>query len=209
MAARFLRLTAVLLLAPGLTACSGTGPSTDASPAAAPSSDVSSTVPSPSPAGEEPLSGSGYSFVLPDGWRDATEQFREHREVIDAGAVNGDQAGEAFSDNVNVLRNADQDRLPPAQEEHQFLEELRTVVDRVRLRPSITVDGVAAMRLTGRTVAGEVTALIDQYIAFVAGTYFVVTFSHSAETPRTQREGEVASVLGSWTWDRPAAQRSP
>jgi len=224
-ATRFLRLTAALLILPGLTACGGSDPSTDASPAAATSSDVSSGSPSdasspdsrtPSAAGSDPtassgttsspvaeerLAGEGYSFALPAGWRDATEQFREYSELIDAGALNADQAGEAFSDNVNVLRNADQSELPPAQAEHQFVEELGTVAKRVRVQPSATVDGIDALHLTGRTVAGEVTALTDQYIAFVDGTYFVVTFSYDADTPRSQRTGEVASMLRSWAWN--------
>src|SRR5919205_966122 len=101
---------------------------------------------------------------------------------------------------VNVLRNADQAELPPAQAEHQFVEELRTVASRVRVRPSAEVDGVDALHLTGRTEAGEVTAVTDQYIAFVKGAYYVVTFSYGTTTPRAQREDEVGSMLDSWTW---------
>ena len=214
MAPRFPRLTAALVLVPGLTACGGTDPSTDASPAAAPSSDTSSASPSADSSSARPpsgaasssapgerLTGEGYSFALPDGWRDATHQFQEYSELIDTGAVNGDQAGQAFSDNVNVLRNADQSELPPAQAEHQFVEELGTVAKRVEVQTATRVDGVRALHLTGRTVAGEVTALTDQYIAFVDGTYFVVTFSYDADTPRSQRTGEVAAMLRSWAWN--------
>ena len=214
MATRFLRLTAALVLVPGLTACGGADPSTDASPAAAPSADVSSASPSADASSSKPpsgaasssaagerLTGEGYSFALPDGWRDATDQFQEYSELIDTGAVNGDQAGQAFSDNVNVLRNADQSELPPAQAEHQFVEELGTVAKRVEVQPSARVDGVDALHLTGRTVAGKVTALTDQYIAYVDDAYFVVTFSYDSRTPRRERQDEVGSMLSSWAWD--------
>jgi hypothetical protein len=214
---RPLRLTAaVVLLVLGMTGCGGADP-----PSAAPSASPSGTAsapPSASPSGTASaplsaspspgassgngrlLSGEGYSFALPVGWQEATEQFREYTELIDAGAVNAAQGGQPFSDNVNVLRNADQAELPPAQAEGQFTDELRTVATRVQVRPAVTVGGVDALHLTGRTEAGEVTALTDQYIAYVDGAYYVVTFSYGAGTPGAQRRAEVASMLDSWAW---------
>jgi hypothetical protein len=221
-------MTAALVLVPGLTACSGSDPSRDTSPEAAVSSGASSAPPSSAPPSTGPaeetpsaadssltassgaasssaaarrLAGDGYSFALPAGWRDATEQFKEYSELIDAGAVNAEQDGQPFSDNVNVLRNADQAELPPAQAEHQFVEELGTVAEGVKVQPAATVDGVEVLHLSGRTVAGEVTALTDQYIAYVDDVYFVVTFSYDSGTPRIQRKAEVASMLASWTWE--------
>jgi hypothetical protein len=215
-------LTAALVLVSGLTACGGSDPSPDASPAAAVSSGAASASLSSTPAEETPsaadssatapsgtasssaaagrLAGDGYSFALPAGWQDATEQFKKYSELIDAGAVNAAQEGQPFSDNVNVLRNADQAQLPPAQAEHQFVEELGTVAKRVQVQPATRVDGVEVLHLTGRTVAGEVTALTDQYIAYVDDVYFVVTFSYDSGTPSRQREAEVASMLDSWAW---------
>jgi hypothetical protein len=200
-----------VVLALGLSGCAGGGSSADPAPAAGSagssrSADApSGTATAPSGAGASAedgrLAGKGYSFALPDGWQAATEQFKQYSELIDGGALNAAQADRPFSDNVNVLRNADQAELPPAQAEGQFTEELRTVASRVEVRPPARIDGVAALHLTGRTDAGEVTALTDQYIAFVDGAYYVVTFSYDRGTPRAQRRTEVASMLDSWSWD--------
>jgi hypothetical protein len=173
-----------------------------ASPSAGESrSETDASEASASPSAEEGrLAGAGYSFALPEGWQDATDQFKEYSELIDAGAVNAAQAGQAFSDNVNVLRNADQTELPAAQAEEQFTDELRTVATRVRVQPTARVDGVDVLHLSGRTGTGAVTAVTDQYIAYVAGAYYVVTFSYGTGTPRPEREDEVAAMLGSWAW---------
>jgi hypothetical protein len=210
---------AAVVLTLGLAGCGGAdesaASSADSSGADTPSPAASSASPSAgesrsetdaseasaSPSAEEGrLAGAGYSFALPEGWQDATDQFKEYSELIDAGAVNAAQAGQAFSDNVNVLRNADQAELPPAQAEQQFTDELRTVASRVEVQPPASIDGVDVLHLTGRTDAGEVTARTDQYVAFVDRAYYVVTFSYGTSTPRRQREEEVAAMLDSWSW---------
>jgi hypothetical protein len=214
-------LAAAVLLSLGLPGCGGAGSSAgslagssaESSPSGSPPAAASSPGASKSAAarglaspatgsstGEGHLSGRGYTFALPQGWREATEQFQEYTELIDGGAVNAGQAGQPFIDNVNVLRNADQVELPPAQAEEQFADELRTVATRVEVRPPVHVDGVEALHLTGRTDAGEVTALTDQFIVHVDGAYFVVTFSFGDGTPRAQRKDAVDSMLDSWTW---------
>ena len=201
-----------LLLTTALGGCGGDAP--EGSPSAGANSRSSAGTTSASPpesasesaseassgSTEGQLAGEGYTFALPDGWQDATEQFQEYSELIDAGAINAEQAGQGFSDNVNVLRNADQAELPRAAAEQQFADELRTVASRVEVEPQATVDGVDAVHLTGRTKAGEVTALTDQYICFVDGTYYVVTFSYGADTPERRRERELAAMLDSWSW---------
>ena len=201
-----------LLLATGLGGCGGDAPERSPSAgansrsstgtASADTSERASETTSESSSGSTggQLAGEGYALALPDAWQDATEQFQEYSELIDAGAVNAEQAGQEFSDNLNVLRNADQAELPRAEAEQQFADELRTVASRVEVEPQATVDGVAAVHLTGRTKAGEVTALTDQYICFVEGTYYVITFSYGAGTPAPQRERERSAMLDSWTW---------
>jgi hypothetical protein len=190
-------IAAAAVLALGLTGCGGADPSAAelASAATSPSPSVSAS------ADGSRLAGAGYSFALPPRWRDATDEFQQYSELIDVGAVNAEQAGQPFNDNVNVLRNADQAQLPPAQAEEQFTGDLATVASRVEVRPPVTIGGVDALHLTGRTDAGEVTAVTDQYVAYVAGAYYVVTFSFDRGTPRPQREDEISSVLDSWTWD--------
>jgi hypothetical protein len=44
-------------------------------------------------------------------------------------------------------------------------------------------------------------ALTDQFISFVDGAYYVVTFSYSTATPQADREEEVAAMLASWAWE--------
>jgi hypothetical protein len=210
--------SAAVVLVLGLSGCAGGGssaadpasvadsgsPTVGATSGGSTSGDAATESSAPSggsSADDGQLAGEGYSFALPAGWQDATEQFKQYSELIDRGAVNAAQSGEPFSDNVNVLRNADQDKLPPAQAEEQFTEELQTVASRVEVQPPTRIDGVAALHLTGRTESGEVMAVTDQYIAYVHRAYYVVTFVHEKSTPRTQREAEVATMLDSWTWD--------
>src|SRR3712207_5745434 len=128
---------------PGVQTCAlpipdppSSGAATTSSASASPeTSATASTAPRAGSPAEGLVAGDGYTFALPTGWRDATEQFKEYSELIDLGAVNAGQADRPFSDNVNVLRNADQDQLPPAQAEVQFTDELRTVASRVRVLP--------------------------------------------------------------------------
>jgi hypothetical protein len=190
----------------GSAATSGTSPSSpSSSPSPPASSDTSassqgSSEGSTAPAGDGRLVGKGYTVALPEGWQDATDQFRDYSPLIDAGALNATQAGQPFSDNLNVLRNPEQAELPPAQAERQFADELGTVASKVRVAQRATVDGVRALHLTGRTEAGEVVALTDQYVCYVDGTYYVTTFSYGSGTPRAQRRQEVSAMLASWSW---------
>ena len=46
----------------------------------------------------------------------------------------------------------------------------------------------------------EVVALTDQYICFVDGASYVITFSYDSGTPQDRREEEVAAMLASWRW---------
>ena len=209
----------VLLLGAGLTACSGDATSSDTAASDPPSSDPpSSDLPSSDPPSFDPaptttptttpttppaegrLEGDGYALTLPEGWRDATEQFQDYSPLIDSGAVNATQTGQPFSDNVNVLRNADQAELPLPRVERQFAAELRTVASRVRVQERVTIDGVGAVHLTGRTETGDVVALTDQYVGFVGGASYVITFSYGSATPSAQRREEVSSMLASWNW---------
>jgi hypothetical protein len=139
-------------------------------------------------------------LALPAGWQDATDQFQQYSPLIDSGALDAEQAGQAFSDNVNVLRNPVQQELPAGRAERRFADELGTVASRVRIEDRTTVGGVPALHLTGRTRAGKVVALTDQYVAFVDRAYYVITFSYGSGTPQHRREHEVAAMLASWDW---------
>ena len=195
---------AALALTGALAGCGGsddavddpeTGTSTASS--SSPSSAASGSV---DPAEPGQLSGEGYALALPEGSEDATAQFQEYSPLIDAGALDAEQAGRSFSDNVNVLRNADLAELPPAEAERQFAEELGTVASEVRVDEPADVAGVEAVHLTGRTRAGDVVAFTDQYICYVEDAYYVITFSYGEQTPRAQQEEEVSAMLASWTW---------
>jgi hypothetical protein len=182
------------------TGSDSTGDTTGGGPSDAGSdtSTAPSAAGSASTAGQ--LVGKGYRLALPAGWQDATAQFQEYSPLIDAGALNADQVGDAFSDNVNVLREADQAELPPSQAERQFAQELGTVASKVRVEDRTEIDGVRAIHLTGRTKAGQVLALTDQYVCFVGGASYVVTFSFGCTTPAARRTEEVDSMLASWSW---------
>ena len=179
---------------------SGGDTSTGSSASGSPSPDATESGSPADPATDGQLIGDGYALTLPEGWQDATAQFQEYSPLIDAGALDATQSGRSFSDNVNVLRNADQPELPTAQAERQFAEELGTVASEVRVEEPADVAGVDAVHLTGRTRAGEVIAHTDQYICWVDEAYYVITFSYGDQTPPAQREEEVAAMLASWTW---------
>lgn len=205
-------LSVAALLATGfltaVTGCGGAENTDSAGSASAAGTTPSSSTPtggstasaSASPAADGRLVGTGYMLTLPEGWQDATDKFQDYSPLIDAGAVNPTQAGQPFSDNVNVLRNAQQAEVPPAQGERQFADELGTVASRVRVEQRTTIDGVRALHLTGRTKAGTVLALTDQYVCYVDGAYYVTTFSYGSGTPRARREEEVSAMLASWRW---------
>ena len=206
-------VAAVLLLSGALAGCggadgaaddpaasSGGDASTSSSASGSPSPEASESGSKADPATDGQLTGDGYALTLPEGWQDATAEFQEYSPLIDAGALDGDQSGRSFSDNVNVLRNAGQPELPTAQAERQFAEELGTVASEVRVEEPADIAGVDAVHLTGRTRAGDVVAHTDQYICWLDDTYYVLTFSYGDQTPAAEREEEVAAMLGSWTW---------
>lgn len=208
-------LAAVLagILGTGLVTGCGEGaprsPASSVSPATASSSAVRSAspptaVPPPAPVTAAPahgarLTGRGYSFRLPRGWRDVTRTV-DHRGGVDR-AAGARVADHGFNSNVNVV--VTRGALTPA----QIAQVTRSIEQRIRrtapsyaVRRPVLVAGEHAGHLAGLRSRAEPPYWLEQYVLSHRRRAYVVSFSFSPHVPAAERHHVIGAVLASWTW---------
>lgn len=180
-----------------------TGPSS-ASHGAATSASPSATGPQPSPVTAVPahgagIRGRGYTFRIPQGWRDVTARV-DHRGGVDR-AAGARVADHGFNSNVNVVVTPG--ALTPA----QIVQVTRSIEQRIRpsapsyaVRPPVLVAGEHAGHLAGLRSRAKPPYWLEQYVLSHGHRAYVVSFSFSPRVPASQRRQVIDAVLASWTW---------
>ncbi|KRC65090.1 hypothetical protein ASE12_10135 [Aeromicrobium sp. Root236] len=153
-----------------------------------------------SPATGQKISGKGYSFTAPEGWKKPSSDVPGTEQADTFVADLGDDDG--FADNMNVVRLdpapiKDLDTLEPA-----LTKELESVgAQDISLRDRAEVaDETAAHVVSTFTQQGK-SYRAEQYNAIHDGVSYVITFSFSPSVAEGDRDKTAASVLATWTWD--------
>ncbi|MCW2781840.1 MAG: hypothetical protein JWR35_2289 [Marmoricola sp.] len=194
---------------PESTAVPTTGPTTG-TPTATPSNTFPPQQPAPRPAaGSIEVKGSTYTYDAPKGWTDGTDQFKTINPNIENGYL--DKPRNNYSDNINVIRADTEPKMAPAEAEKQFAKELDTLANNVRTLPRTTLGGVLALHQTAAKTyqakgrPGSYKLTFDQYTTYVDDTWFAITFTYLADTPKARKNAEINGVLTSWRWVAPSS----
>lgn len=150
------------------------------------------------PASGETITGTGYSFRVPEGWGIPEAGF----EGFGLDSVAADLTDtDGFTDNVNVI-------VSPAGE--LTTEQIETLAGPeieasggadVEFLDRITIAGTESAHLTGTYSASGATYRIDQYYPTEPGQTYIVTFSFNDTTSQADRDALAYAVLATWQFD--------
>lgn len=153
--------------------------------------------PGTSAATGDTISGTGYSFQVPEGWGEPEQEIEGFDP--DAFAADLDDA-DGFSDNVNVILSP-AGEVTPEQVETLGVEELEGVgATDVEIGDRITVAGSESAHLSAALASEGTEYVVDQFYVTADGQTYVVTFSFSPTVSDADRDEIAESVLASWTW---------
>jgi len=188
------RSSAALVLAAAflLAGCSGaTDPGTDPQPSAS-----TPAAPAADPAAGDTISGTGYTYAVPEDWGDPgpIEGFDPDSFAADLDDEDG------FADNVNVI-------LSPAGRVE--LDEVESAgpgelegggATGVTVEDRLTVAGAEAAHISAGLASEGTEYLIEQFYLNSEDQTFIVTFSFSPDVADADRQAVTDAVLASWTW---------
>ena len=195
-----LTLAASLALV-GCSDSSATEPS-ESAPAATQASEAAAAPASDAGAGAEPaagktIEGTGYSFVVPEGW--AVPEGSDAQEGVDTLAADlTDKDG--FADNVNVVLSP-AGEVTPDQVESKGVKELENAGAKdVTVRDRVTIAESESAHLSAVFPNNADEYQIDQYYVGHDKQTYIVTFSFSPTVSEADRDKLSASVLATWSW---------
>lgn len=182
-----------------LSACGGSDSGSDGdSPK---KSDKSSAAPGfdAEPADGKTLKGTDYTYSVPDGW-DVPKEKPAGFDFDSLAVDTKDKDG--FTDNINVLR---QDPAPAGLTDKQLGDELGKQLTAqgakdVEVQSAVTIDGDPASHISSSQDLNGNKNLTEQYYTLHDGALYVVTFSHSMDASREDRDEVAGSILASWKW---------
>lgn len=186
---------AAVLLAASLTlaGCSVTAPpaTTDPNGGGGTGTDISTA-----PATGMLISGTGYSYNVPEGWDIPSGVDNPQLDSVAADLTDTD----GFSDNINVLLSP-AGVLTPDIVESVGVDELETSgATDVTVEPRVTIAGAESSHLAALFSSQGLEYRIEQYYPTQNGQTYVVTFSFSQDVPDADRLAIAESVLASWAW---------
>lgn len=197
---------ATLLVSAALLLAGCGGQSGDAEPAASGDAGASATpsasTPAVEPAAGETITGTGYSFSVPEGWG-IPEQELPGTEGIDVFVANlSDASADGFADNVNVVLSPAPQAITADQVESLGVDELEGAAGAtdVTVEERTTVAGEESAHLSAALDQQGVQYNIDQFYASQGDQTYVITFSFSPEVTEADRAAVYESVLATWTW---------
>jgi hypothetical protein len=154
---------------------------------------------SAAPATGPTISGTGYSFALPEGWTvPAPESLPEDLEAPGMEILAADMAdADGFTDNLNVVL-ASGGVFTADQIESVGVRELEAGgIDDVEVQDRVMIVGTESAHLSA---AFGTTHNMDQYYVSNDEQTYIVTFSFSPTVSVPDRDALAQSVLASWAW---------
>jgi hypothetical protein len=149
------------------------------------------------PATGETVSGTGYTFVAPQGWG------------MPAGGIPGFdpdafvanlQDADGFTDNLNIILSPI-GPFTPDQIEATALVELKATATDVEVKERVMIGGVESVHVGAAMAVGETSSAVEQYYVSSDEEGYVVTFGFSETVPEADREALAESVLVTWEWN--------
>lgn len=160
-----------------------------------PASEPAASAPAVEPASGDTISGTGYSFAVPEGWGDPGEVPGIEPDAFAADLTDDD----GFADNVNVIVSpAGKVELDQVESAGPGELEGGGATD-VTVEPRVTVAGAEAAHISATLASGGTEYLIEQYYLNDDSTY-IVTFSFSPDVSDADRADVTDAVLASWAW---------
>ena len=155
-----------------------------------------SSAPAVEPADGDTISGTGYSFAVPEGWGDPGPI-----EGFDADSLAADlDDADGFADNVNVILSpAGKVELDQVESAGPGELEGGGATD-VSVEPRVTVAGEEAAHISANLASGDTSYLIEQFYVNSDDQTFIVTFSFSPDVADADRQAVTDAVLASWAW---------
>jgi hypothetical protein len=152
---------------------------------------------------EGAIEGTGYSFVPPDGWRDAAEAFEGSAIRVDA-AYAEPEPQDGFANNVNVIRESpeglDPDRLD------DYVQEFRKQAGTLATDAGLTeteeteLDGEPARTYTYESREPEQPRIRQQQVVVIhEDAIYTLTWSARRDTFE-QSQAQLQRLLDSWRW---------
>lgn len=189
------RLPAVFAALVVTVALAGCVQGETAGPITTTSADAEPAVPA---AAGETITGTGYSYVVPEGWgvpADEVSGYDPDSLAVDLQDTDG------FADNVNVLVTSG-GAVTPEQIETLGVDQLEAggATD-VGVGERTSVGGSESAHLTATLVNGDVEYAVDQFYASQGDQLYIITFSFSGDEPVADRDAVAQSVLATWTWE--------
>jgi len=181
--------------APAATTASpaASAPASSAPASSAPASSAPATT---APAGDA-LTGDGYTLTLPEGWKDATADFKKLQPQVDTGAKKTTDIKDGFNDNVNVIAQTSGevsfDSLRDA---------IKTQLEgagstNIEFKETVRLDGRLAMQVWSNTKdAGDAHTI--QFMTFNNGKLFVLTVSTNLDDAAAA--GLAQEFVSGWKW---------
>jgi hypothetical protein len=142
------------------------------------------------------ISGTGYSFAVPEDWGvpDPIAGFDPDALAADLDDTDG------FADNVNVILSP-AGEVTPEQVESAGVDELEGAGAKdVTVRDRVTIAGGESAHLSATLESQGVEYAIEQFYTTGDGQTYVVTFSFSPTVSQADRDALTDSVLTTWTW---------
>ncbi len=156
----------------------------------------------PVPPEGEVLKGDGYSYVLPENWKDLTQDVvaRTGLDTIDTASAPGASLESTFANLIVEAGPANGETDLDAARD-QVSSNLGAAVGAVPVETDgINIDGVATvgLQVTSTNESG-VDVLQDASVTILHDTYYVIGFSR--QSGNSDYDADFESILASWTWE--------
>ena len=143
------------------------------------------------------VTGTGYSFHAPAGWK-----LPPRAVNADAYAVSAKTDANGFYDTVNVLIGSPNSDTLDEQEQNsaEYLEQVKGSTQ-VKIRPRLEIANEVGIHISSQLHLHGVTQWSEQYAMVHGGMGFTITFAfNNLSEPQATRDALAESVLASWTW---------
>ena len=142
------------------------------------------------------VTGTGYSFHAPAGWK-----LPPRAVNADAYAISAKPDANGIYDTVNVLVGSPNSDTLDEQEQNgaAYLEQVKGSTQ-VRIRPRVEIANEVSVHVSSLAHLHGVTQWSEQYAVVHRGTGFTITFAFNKSESQATREALAESVLASWTW---------